>query len=250
LAVVVQAVEAMAIQQGRSQPLSFLVTTDMPCPYLPDRMERKLVTRLAGPEAAKHFQLLSRAGFRRSHSIAYRPACIGCQACVPVRVVARDFNPGRSLRRIEGRNADLTASIQPARGTAEQYQLFQYYLDGRHGDGEMAGMSLADYRSMVEDTPVDTRLVEFRDDLGRLIACVLTDWSEDGISAVYSFFDPRQPPRSLGSYMIVWLLREAARNALPYVYLGYWVGGSRKMGYKTRFRPIEGFGPQGWQRIA
>jgi arginine-tRNA-protein transferase len=167
LAVVVQAVEAMAIQQGRSQPLSFLVTTDMPCPYLPDRMERKLVTRLAGPEAAKHFHLLSRAGFRRSHSIAYRPACIGCQACVPVRVVAGAFEPGRSLRRLEARNADLTASIQAARGTAEQYQLFQYYLDGRHGDGEMAGMSLSDYRSMVEDTPIDTRLVEFRDDIGR-----------------------------------------------------------------------------------
>jgi arginyl-tRNA--protein-N-Asp/Glu arginylyltransferase len=244
LVVVVQAVEAMAIQQGRSQPLSFLVTTDMPCPYLPDRMERKLVTRLAGPEAAKHFHLLSRAGFRRSHSIAYRPACPGCSACVGA------FKPGRSLRRLEARNADLTASIQAARGTAEQYQLFQYYLDGRHGDGEMAGMSLSDYRSMVEDTPIDTRLVEFRDDIGRLVACVLTDWSEDGISAVYSFFDPEQPARSLGSYMIVWLLREAARSALPYVYLGYWVGGSRKMGYKTRFRPIEGFGPQGWQRIA
>ena len=111
-------------------------------------------------------------------------------------------------------------------------------------------MSLSDYRSMVEDTPIDTRLVEFRDDIGRLVACVLTDWSDDGISAVYSFFDPEQPARSLGSYMIVWLLREAARSALPYVYLGYWVGGSRKMGYKTRFRPIEGFGPQGWQRIA
>lgn len=222
----------------------------MPCPYLPDRMERKLVTRLAGPEAAKNFHLLSRAGFRRSHSIAYRPACIGCQACVPVRVVARHFNPGRSLRRIEARNADLTAAILPARGTSEQFQLFQGYLDGRHNDGEMAGMSLADYRSMVEDTPVDSRIVEFRDGAHRLMACVLTDWSADGISAVYSFFDPDQPARSLGSYMIIWLVREAVRNGLPYVYLGYWVGGSRKMGYKTRFRPIEGFGPTGWRRIA
>jgi arginine-tRNA-protein transferase len=240
----------MANQQSRSQPLSFLVTTDMPCPYLPDRMERKLVTRLAGPDAASTFQLLSRGGFRRSHSIAYRPACIGCQACVPVRVVVRDFAPGRTLRRIEARNADLRAAILPARGTPEQFLLFQRYLDGRHADGEMAGMSLADYRSMVEDTPIDTRIIELRSGSGRLDACVLSDWSSDGISAVYSFFDPDQRARSLGSFLITWLVREAARNGLPYVYLGYWVGGSRKMGYKTRFRPIEGFGPEGWRRLA
>src|SRR5262249_19810109 len=159
----------MAIHQSPSQPLSFLVTTDMPCPYLPGRMERKVVTRLAGPEAGKHFHLLSRAGFRRSHSIAYRPACIGCPACLPVRPVAGEFSPGRTLRGIEARNPALMAATQPARGPAEQYQLFQQYLDGRHGDGEMAGMSLADYRSMVEDTPVDPRLVEFRDDIGRLV---------------------------------------------------------------------------------
>jgi arginine-tRNA-protein transferase len=235
--------------QSRSQPLSFLVTTDMPCPYLSDRMERKLVTRLAGPDAAKHFHILSRAGFRRSHSIAYRPACAGCQACVPVRVVVRDFASRRTLRRIEAHNADLTTAVRPARGTPEQYRLFQHYLEGRHSDGEMAGMSLADFRSMVEDTPIDTRMIEFRDG-GTLVACVLTDWSADGISAVYSFFDPGQPSRSLGSYMIVWLVREAASYDLPYVYLGYWVGGSRKMAYKTRFRPIEGFGPEGWRRIA
>jgi arginine-tRNA-protein transferase len=240
----------MAIQQARSLPLSFLVTTDTPCPYLPDRMERKLVTRLGGPEAAKNFHLLSRAGFRRSHSIAYRPACIACQACVPVRVVARDFAPGRSLRRIEARNADLTAVVLPPRGTPEQFQLFQRYLDGRHNDGEMAGMTLADYRSMVEDTPIDTRLIEFRNRSRRLVACVLTDWSVDGVSAVYSFFDPEQPGRSLGTHMIIWLLREAVRSGRPYVYLGYWVGGSRKMAYKVRFRPIEGYGAAGWQRIA
>jgi arginine-tRNA-protein transferase len=239
----------MAVQQTRIHPLAFLVTTDMPCPYLPGRMERKLVTRLTGPDAGKHFHLLSRGGFRRSHSIAYRPACVGCQACVPVRVVAGEFTPGRTLRRIEARNRDLTPTALPARGTVEQYQLFQDYLDGRHADGEMAGMSLADYRSMIEDTPVDTRLIEFRDREGRLTACVLTDWSEDGVSAVYSFFDPQQPERSLGSYMIVWLAREVVRNNLSYVYLGYWVSGSRKMGYKTRFRPIERFGPDGWRRL-
>ncbi|MGH6933213.1 MAG: arginyltransferase [Dongiaceae bacterium] len=238
----------MAVQ-GRTQPLSFLVTTDMPCPYLPGRMERKVVTRLAGAEVARNFQILSRAGFRRSHAIAYRPACSGCSACVPVRVVAADFAPARTLRRIEGRNADLIWSLKTARATAEQYDLFQRYLDGRHGDGEMLGMAFGDYQAMVEDSPVDTRMVEFRDPDGRLKACALTDWALDGISAVYSFFDPALAVRSLGSYTVIWLVREAQRQGLPYVYLGYWVADSRKMAYKIRFRPIEGFGPDGWRRL-
>jgi arginine-tRNA-protein transferase len=158
-----------------------------------------------------------------------------------------EFQPGRTLRRTEARNADLTANIRLARGTAEQYALFQAYLDGRHSDGEMVGMGLSDYRSMVEDSSIDTRLVEFRDGSGKLIACALTDWTDDGISAVYSYFDPAQAARSLGSYMIIWLAREAQRRALRYVYLGYWIRESRKMAYKTRFRPVELFGPQGWQ---
>jgi len=235
--------------QTRAQPLSFLVTTEMPCPYLPGRMERKVVTRLSGSEAGRNFQLLQRAGFRRSHAIAYRPACSSCQACMPVRVRVAAFTPGRTLRRTEARNAGLTASIRLARGTAEQYALFQQYLDGRHSDGEMVGMGLSDYRSMVEDSSIDTRLVEFRDSGGRLVACALTDWTEDGISAVYSFFDPDLSARSLGSYVIVWLVREAQRRGLRYVYLGYWIRESRKMAYKARFRPVEVFGPQGWQPL-
>src|SRR5262245_43124453 len=187
----------MAVQ-GRSHPLSFLVTTDMPCPYLLGRMERKVVTRLAGPEAAANFKMLQRAGFRRSHSIAYRPACTACAACVPVRIPVAQFAPGRTLRRVEARNTDLVATVRPPRGTAEQYELFKRYLDGRHSDGEMAGMAMVDYRSMVEDTPIDSRLIELRDRAHRLVACVLTDWAEDGISAVYSFFDPALSPRSLG----------------------------------------------------
>jgi arginine-tRNA-protein transferase len=236
--------------QSRTQPLSFLVTTEMPCPYLPGRMERKIVTRLSGGEAGRNFQLLQRAGFRRSHAIAYRPACSGCQACVPVRIRALEFAPGRSLRRTEARNLDLNAEIRPARGTAEQFALFQRYLDGRHGDGEMVGMGLSDYRSMVEDSAIDTRLVEFRDGAGDLIACALTDWTDDGISAVYSFFDPAASPRSLGSYVIVRLVREAQRRGLRYVYLGYWIAESRKMAYKARFRPAEIFGPEGWRPLA
>ena len=239
----------MAVQQSRSQPLAFLVTTDAPCPYLPGRMERKVVTRLGGPDARRNFDILSRAGFRRSHAIAYRPACAGCQSCVPVRIAAKDFVPSRTLRRIELRNIDLTATLLPPRGTPEQFALFARYLEGRHGDGEMTGMGLADYRSMVEESPVDTRIVEFRDGHGRLLAAVLTDWSADGISAVYSFFDADQPRRGLGNFVVLWLAREAARRGLAYVYLGYWVAGSRKMAYKNRYRPIEAFGPQGWRRL-
>jgi len=235
--------------QSRAQPLSFLVTTEMPCPYLPGRMERKVVTRLSGSEAGRNFQLLQRAGFRRSHAIAYRPACSGCQACMPVRVRAAEFEPGRTLRRTEARNADLGVSIRLARGTAEQYALFQRYLDGRHSDGEMVGMGLSDYRSMVEDSSIDTRLVEFRDSAGGLVACALTDWTDDGISAVYSFFDPDHAARSPGSHAIIWLIGEAQRRGLRYVYLGYWIAESRKMAYKARFRPAEVFGPKGWQPL-
>lgn len=235
---------------GRSQPLPFLVTTEMPCPYVPGRSERKVVTELAGLRAVATYELLSRAGFRRSHSIAYRPACTGCAACVPVRVVVGGFVPGRGLRRIAARNDDVAAFVQPNRGTPEQYQLFTRYLESRHGDGEMVGMRFHEYRSMVEDSPIDTKLVEFRDGTGQLIACCLADWAADGISAVYSFFDTSAPRRSLGSYVVLWLIDTARSQGLDYIYLGYWVGESRKMAYKTRFRPLEGFGPDGWRALS
>jgi arginine-tRNA-protein transferase len=229
--------------------LPFLVTTEMPCPYVPGRSERKVVTELAGLRAAATYELLSRAGFRRSHSIAYRPACTGCAACVPVRVVAAAFQPGRSLRRIAARNADLGATVRPNRGTPEQYQLFTRYLESRHGDGERVGMRFHEYRSMIEDSPIDTRLVEFRGEDGQLVACCLADWAADGISAVYSFFDTAESRRSLGSYVVMWLIDAARAEGLDYVYLGYWVRESHKMAYKTRFRPIEGFGPRGWHPL-
>ena len=238
----------MAIH-NRPSPLPFLVTAEMPCPYLASRMERKVVTELSGPAAATTYEVLSRAGFRRSHAIAYRPACSGCAACTPVRVVSAEFAPGRSLRRVERRNADLVAGIRPARAGREQYELFSRYLESRHSDGEMLGMGFHEYRSMVENTPLDTRVVELRQPDGRLLACCLTDWTRDGLSAVYSFFDPGAPERSLGSYVVLWLIRRAQEEALPYVYLGYWVSGSRKMAYKSRFRPLEGFGWEGWQRL-
>ncbi|TFG86569.1 MAG: arginyltransferase [Hyphomicrobiales bacterium] len=225
----------------------YYVLTESSCPYLPGRRERKLITELGGGANGVDYSRLSRAGFRRSHTFAYRPACSGCAACVPVRVAARRLAPSPSLRRVARVNAALHAVQHPARATLEQYRLFCRYIGARHDDGEMDGMSFADYRGMVEHTRVDTRMVEFRGDDGRLVAACLSDWLADGTSAVYSFFDPASARLSPGTFMILWLI-EATRSAgLDYVYLGYWIDESPKMAYKTRFRPLEAFGPSGWQ---
>lgn len=238
----------MAIQ-SRPAPKLFMVTSELPCPYLPGRFERKLVTELTGAAAQDQYELLSRAGFRRSHSIAYRPACTGCNACVPVRIVVAGFQLAGSLARIQRRNRDLALSITMPRATREQYGLFGQYLDHRHGDGEMAGMDFRDYRAMVEDTAVDSRMLELRDSSDTLLAACLSDWSSDGVSAVYSFFAPGEARRSLGTEMILRLIEVARTDKLPYVYLGYWIPNSRKMAYKSRFRPLEAFGPKGWQLL-
>lgn len=225
---------------------SYFVLRETPCPYLPGRQERKLVTELPPGDTALYSEL-SRAGFRRSHRFAYRPACRGCEACMPVRVPVAGFRPSRSQKRIARRNADLVLANRPARADAEQYDLFVAYLQARHGDGEMASMSYADYRSMVEDTVLATRLVELRDAQGRLRAACLVDWLADGPSAVYSFFDPAEPDRSLGTEIILRLIGETGRRRLPYVYLGYWIAESPKMAYKARFVPMEGLTALGWQ---
>jgi arginine-tRNA-protein transferase len=153
------------------------------------------------------------------------------------------------MRRILARNAGLRATVTEAVPTQEQFKLFARYLEARHNDGEMVGMGPQDYASMVGDSPVDTRIVEFREAAGKLVAACLTDWGQDGISAVYSFFDPDLAQNSLGSYIVLWLIAEAKRRSLPYVYLGYWVAGSQKMDYKRRFLPIEAYGPSGWVRM-
>lgn len=228
---------------------SFHVLPETPCPYLPGQRERKLFTDLTGPRGRRLYDALSQSGFRRSHRFAYRPACTGCQACVPVRIRVADFRPGNTLKRIARRNADLVVEERPARATLEQYRLFDRYIALRHGDGDMAAMTFSDYQAMVEETVLDTRMVEFRLPDGHLAAAGLIDWLEDGPSAVYSFFQPKLEQRSLGSQVILWLVAEAARRALPHVYLGYWIADTRKMAYKVRFRPLEALGPQGWSDL-
>lgn len=230
-------------------PQHFYVLAETPCPYLPDRRERKLITELPHQGAGQLYSALSRAGFRRSHRFAYRPSCTGCLACVPIRVVVPEFKARRTLKRIWRVNRGLTATQRPALATEEHYGLFVRYIASRHGGGDMAAMVFEDYRGMVEDGPLDTRIIEFRDAEGTLVAACLADWLSDGPSAVYSFFDPALAARSLGSYMVLWLIENSRHNGLPHVYLGYWIAQSRKMAYKVRFRPVEGLGPDGWTRL-
>jgi len=230
-------------------PLHFYRTATMPCPYVPGRIERKLVTELVGLNGAAFYNELSRGGFRRSHHLAYRPACAGCAACVPVRIVAPDFAPGRSLRRVAARNADIAVRVAEPKATVEQFRVFARYQHSRHHESEMASMTYGDYRAMIEDSPVTTRLVELRHPDGRILGGCLVDLLDDGLSAVYSFYDPSDQRRSLGTYLILALIEETLRRQKPYVYLGYWIAESPKMAYKARFRPLEALSARGWNMI-
>jgi arginyl-tRNA--protein-N-Asp/Glu arginylyltransferase len=244
-------------QHPRDTP-QFYLTAPSPCPYLAGKEERKVFTHLVGERAPGLNDLLTHGGFRRSQSIAYRPACESCRACISVRVIANDFRPTRSMRRVADRNADLVSEMRNATPTSEQYSVFRAYLDARHRDGGMADMTVLDYAMMVEDSHVDTRIVEYRrpdarsaaqrHGGGTLLAVALTDILNDGLSMVYSFFEPEEHYRSLGTFMILDHIARARRMGLPYVYLGYWVRGSRKMDYKSRFVPQERLTAQGWVR--
>ncbi|WP_339632113.1 arginyltransferase [uncultured Sneathiella sp.] len=228
----------------------FFSTPPAPCPYLENRLERKVVTLLAGEDPDGLHNTLSHAGFRRSQDLAYRPACDGCSACIPIRVRATDFRLKKSFRRIWKANSDITARILPSRASREHFELFHRYLQSRHSEGGMVDMDYIDYQAMVEESPVRSRLVEFRKDDGSLFAVCLIDLMEDGLSLVYSYFDPEEDKRSPGSFLILWHISEAERQGLPYVYLGYWIDQSPKMAYKKRFYPSEILTRDGWQLIS
>ena len=221
----------------------------MPCPYIAGRIEQQLFVELSGTSAQAQFNQLSRAGFRRSHHIVYRPTCRGCTACIPVRIRVRDFNWTKAWRRIMRRNDDLTLRNVGPSVSDEQYRLFRDYIATRHGDGEMAEMDERDYHNLVLTSPVQTTVLEFRNQEGALTAACLTDVLDDGYSAVYSFFDPARHSDSLGSYMILRLVALAAEQGLDFVYLGFWVEESRKMAYKSRFSPLEAFADNTWNEI-
>ena len=244
----------MTEQLGTRFP-QFYLTPPAPCPYLPDRTERKVFTKLSGPLSRQIHESLARVGFRRSQNIAYRPACDGCSACTSVRVQVDDFTLSRTFRRTMAANADLSVQAVDPLAMEEHYYLLKSYLGERHAGGGMASMGVLDFVSMVEDTTIDTQIVEYRlpperrGASGRLVACALTDVMSDGLSMVYSFFDPDLSDRSLGTFMVLDHIARARKAGLPFVYLGYLVEGCRKMAYKGRYGPLEGHGSEGWTAL-
>jgi arginyl-tRNA--protein-N-Asp/Glu arginylyltransferase len=245
-------------RHSRDTP-QFYLTAPSACPYLAGKEERKVFTHLVGERAGELNDLLTHGGFRRSQSIAYRPACDSCRACISVRVIAGQFQPTKNMRRVWDRNSDIVGDMRPPAPTSEQYSVFRTYLDSRHRDGGMADMTVLDYAMMVEDSHVQTRIVEYRKrgtdsgitgrGSGQLLAVALVDVLSDGLSMVYSFFDPDEASRSLGTFMILDHITRASRMGLDYLYLGYWVSGSRKMDYKGRFLPQERLMSTGWTRV-
>lgn len=233
----------------------FFVTSPAPCPYLPGKTERKVFTELKGPHADALNDALGRIGFRRSQTVAYRPSCLDCRACVSVRVVAEDFVPSATQKRMLRRHSDLIVTESRPWATEEQFELLQKYLSHRHPGGGMAAMDEVDYADMVEHTAVSSMIVEYREPdgnggAGRLIGACLTDRQGDGVSMIYSFYDPEHEARNgLGNYIILDHIRRAAQDGLPFVYLGYWVEGSQRMQYKIRYRPLERLMPDGWRRF-
>lgn len=246
----------------QSNTPQFYVTAPQPCPYLHGRTERKLFTALPGDNSGELNNALSRQGFRRSQNVLYRPSCDSCTACLSARISVKDFSATRSQNRNLRRNNDLQRVATSAWTTDEQYALFRRYLDARHSDGGMAEMDAFEFASMIEETSVPTRVIEYRrpalaDDIPEraaagssvLVAACLTDILDDGLSLVYSFYDPDEDKRSLGTYMILDHIEIARAASLPYIYLGYWVPGSRKMDYKIKFNALEIYKGGVWQDI-
>ncbi len=233
----------------------FFVTSPSPCPYLPGRQERKIFTELTGQHAGELNDALGRIGFRRSQSVAYRPSCAGCTACVSVRVVADQFRANATQRKLLKRHGDLEVTACKPWATEEQFELLHRYLTSRHPGGGMAAMDENDYADMVEQSPVSSYVIEYREpsvdgERGRLIGACITDQQADGLSMIYSFFQADSETRQgLGNFIIMDHILRARSASLPYVYLGYWVKGSERMAYKTRYRPIEVLGPNGWSLL-
>ena len=241
-------------QHFATRKLRFFLTAPAPCPYLDGREERKVFAHLPLSDGPAVNDVLTEAGFRRSQNIAYRPACESCDACVSARIPVADYVFTKSEERTLDRSCDLSRNLVEAEATQEQFELLRRYLDARHAGGGMADMTWLDYVAMVEDTAVRTHLIEYRlaaaDGPGDLIGCILVDVLSDGLSLVYSFFDPSAKRRSLGSFMILDHVRQARAAGLPFVYLGYWVPGSGKMAYKARFSPLEVLRMGGWRLLS
>jgi arginine-tRNA-protein transferase len=225
----------------------FYVTAPQPCPYLEGRMERKLFTALQGENADKLNNSLSAQGFRRSQNVLYRPSCADCASCLSARIDISRFKPSKSQRRVINRNRGITRRATSPWASEDQYDLFRRYLDSRHAEGGMADMDVFEFAAMIEETPIRSRVIEYTDSAtGELIGVCLTDVLGDGVSMVYSFYTPDRPRDGLGTYIILDHIEIARSAGLPYVYLGYWVPGSQKMGYKSKFSGLEVFMSGAW----
>lgn len=229
--------------------LQFYATAPYPCSYLPGRLARSQVATPSYLIDTDTYGALVSAGFRRSGAFTYRPYCDHCQACVPVRVVAGEFEPSRAQRRAWKRHGNLVAREAELRFDAEHYALYRLYQSERHRGGGMDHDSREQYAHFLLQSNVATNLYEFRED-GRLRMVSIVDALADGLSSVYTFFDPHVEGASFGTWNILWQVEEARRRGLAYVYLGYWIAQSAKMAYKSRFRPIEGLSRGEWKRLA
>jgi len=213
-------------------------------------MERKLFTSLQGENAQQLNDGLSQQGFRRSQNVLYRPSCADCAACLSARIIATDFKPSKSQKRVLKKNTHLERRVTSPWATEEQYDLFRRYLDSRHADGGMADMDVFEFAAMIEETPIRSRVIEYIDTTTKtLVAVCLTDVLQDGLSMVYSFFDPDYESSSLGTFIILDHVEIARSGDLPYVYLGYWVPGSPKMDYKAKFSALQIYKYNEWTPI-
>ena len=244
--------DSRAFPIGLKRNVRFYMTNPAPCPYIEGKRERKAFASLSVSDADALHDTLSKAGFRRSQGIAYRPACPSCNACRSVRVNVQQFTNSRNQRRVLKANEDLVRYPTPAQATRQQFRLLKRYLCGRHDGGGMSDMTFRDYVTMVGDSPVQSLIFEYRDGHAPnapLIAGAITDVLRDGLSMVYTFFDPTLPQRSLGKFMILDHIRQCAALGLPHLYLGYWIKGSPKMDYKRQFQPLEVLDGETWRPL-
>lgn len=228
----------------RPDSLDLYLMQPGPCPYLPGLTEQKVITVL-DDFTAPLSPLLTQRGFRRTQHMFYRQQCPNCRACIASRLRLAGFRPDRSFRRVLYKNERLTYSVVSPDAMPDDYELFTRYLQARHAEGDMAKMPYSDFLAMMEDSPTDTRFLICRDG-SKTLGIMLFDEMPDGTSAVYSFFDPAEEKRSLGTWMILKLIEYTIGTERPYLYLGFWVKNSPKMSYKARFQPLELFIDENW----
>lgn len=229
--------------------LQFYLTAPYPCSYLTEREARSQVATPSFMISSSIYSELVRQGFRRSGTFTYRPRCDGCMACVPVRVPVDEFAASRTQRRAWKKNNHLETSLHPLEDDPQYFDLYQRYQQARHPDGGMSNDSHEQYRKFLLQSHVDSMLVEFRED-GVLRMISIIDALNDGLSSVYTFFDPDIKQASFGTYNVLWQIDLCRQLRLPYLYLGYWIKESRKMAYKANFKPLQGLLQDEWQTLA